>query len=225
MAYTYATARSGGRTPPHAPSRKRGTWKLAYADFLTALCAFFLVMWMINTPTNEREGVAEYFSGEARHSVYVSKARSNGDAVSSELKRAPGFEAFQKNIAITQTEDFVRLDLFDTSDQPLFSNGSAELNAIGTGLVQAAGKFIAQKGWHISIEGHTDSNIIHSGNYSNWDLSAERANVARRTLEVSGINSANFQAVTGLADTQPLLPAASHLPANRRISIVIHLMD
>jgi len=225
MATSYAAARSGGRMPPLAPSRKRGAWKLAYADFLTALCAFFLVMWMINTPQTEREGVAEFFSGQSKHEVYTSETPSEGTKVAAMLGASSELHAYKANIAITETAEFVRLDLFDTSDQPLFANGKAGFNETGHHLIEAAGEFVSNKGWQVSIEGHTDSNVIHTDGYSNWDLSAERANEARRGLEKAGVNSSNFRAVMGLADTQPLLAEASHLPANRRISIVIHLTE
>ena len=225
MATPYATARSGGRMPPHAPSRKRGAWKLAYADFLTALCAFFLVMWMINTPQTERMGVAEFFSGKERDVTYTSDLPPQSAKIASVLESSSTLQSFKMNTSITESEDFVRLDLFDTSDQPLFSNGAAGLNETGTHLLRAAGKVISDAGWTISVEGHTDSNIIQSADYSNWDLSAERANVGRRILEATGVQTTNFRAVTGLSDTRPLIPHASHLPANRRISIVIHLRD
>ena len=223
MADSYATARSGGRMPPHAPSRKMGAWKLAYADFLTALCAFFLVMWMINTPQSEREGVAEFFSGKSRDITYTSASADQADRVEAALNASEALKGFEQNTSITKTDDFVRIDLFDTSDRPLFANGKAGLNQQGTLLASAAGRVVADQNWQISVEGHTDSNIIHSEGYSNWDLSAERANEARRTLEAAGVTPQSFRAVTGLSDTRPLVPEASHLPANRRISIVIHL--
>ena len=223
MAFSYATARSGGRTPPHAPSRKLGAWKLAYADFLTALCAFFLVMWMINTPQAEREGVAEYFSGKSRDVTYTRAAAPQADQIAETLASSSALSGFAGNTAIVTGDDYVRLDLFDTSDLPLFASGDAGLNETGRALIRAAGGVLAQNGWSISVEGHTDSDIIARTNYSNWDLSTDRANEARRVLQTSGVTSENIRAVTGLSDTRPLLPAASHLPANRRISIVIHL--
>ena len=225
MAESYATARSGGRMPPYAPSRKMGAWKLAYADFLTALCAFFLVMWMINTPQSEREGVAEYFSGDAAQTIYEAKTADRADQITALLNAAPELQEFESNLAITPSTDFVRVDLFDTSDRPLFSNGEAVFNTIGESLVSAAGHVIAAHDWQVTVEGHTDSNLINLDGYSNWDLSSERANTARRTLESSGVDPTNFLAVTGFSDTRPLVPGASHLPANRRISIVVHLLD
>ena len=223
MANSYAAARSGGRMPPHAPSRKMGAWKLAYADFLTALCAFFLIMWMVNTPQTEREGVAEYFSGNSKRVTYNSKPTHQAHQITSVLNASSVIQTHSNNISINVSDEFVRLELFDTSDQPLFSNGDAGLNLTGESLVEAAGKVIADNNWQITIEGHTDSKRINLGDYSNWDLSSERANSARRSLEAAGVISENFRAVTGLSDTRPLLPDASHLPANRRISIVIHL--
>lgn len=225
MAQTYATARSGGRMPPHAPSRKMGAWKLAYADFLTALCAFFLVMWMINSPQTEREGVAEYFSGNPNHVTYSSQPAPKADQITTILNASADLQTYAENVAISQTADFVRLDLFDTSNRPLFANGAAELNKTGALLTKAAGTVIADQNWQITIEGHTDSNSINISGYSNWDLSSERANSARRALETAGVLPKNFRAVTGLSDTRPLLEHASHLPANRRISIVIHVLE
>ena len=225
MANSYATARSGGRMPPFAPSRKMGAWKLAYADFLTALCAFFLVMWMINTPQSDREGVAEYFSGNAQPVTYTSQPAHQADQVASYLAASPELQSHAGNISITPASRYVRLDLYDTSDQPLFASGRAGLNETGEALTMAAGRVIAAQNWQVTIEGHTDSNHIAAAGYSNWDLSAERANSARRMLESAGVASAQFRAVTGLSDTRPLFPDASYLPANRRISIVVHLLD
>ncbi len=202
-----------------------GAWKLAYADFLTALCAFFLVMWMINTPQSDRKGVAEYFSGNKTYVTYNSQPAHQADQIAALLGASALLQAHASNLNITPTDKFVRVDIFDTSDKPLFSNGHAKLNDTGELLVNAAGGVISEKNWEITIEGHTDSNQMNLDGYSNWDLSAERANEARRTLESSGVHSKQIRAVTGLSDTKPLFPDASYLPANRRISIVVHLLD
>jgi chemotaxis protein MotB len=117
----------------------------------------------------------------------------------------------------------VRLDLVDTAGRPLFESASGALTAEGAKLVAAAARTLAPLSNAVSIEGHTDAFSLAQAGYSNWDLSSDRANEARRLLEAGGVAGARFQAVTGLADTQPLAPGQPHLAQNRRISLKVHL--
>lgn len=225
MAYSYANRRSSSRTLG-APARKMGTWKLAYADFLTALMAFFLVMWMVSNDQESRAGVAEYFSGGERVVAEpVASTPSPAEVLAARLANEPMLDGYRQNIAITAAAETVRLDLYDTYDRPLFASGDGTLNATGTALATAAGRLIAENGWNISLEGHTDSLASTRPGYSNWELSADRAGAARRALSETGVQDQQLLAVSGLADTIPLKPDQPHLPANRRISIVIHVTD
>jgi len=224
MAYSYANRRSSSRTLG-APARKMGTWKLAYADFLTALMAFFLVMWMVSSDQASRAGVAEYFSGQAPEVQVAAAEPSPVALLADQLATEPMLAAYQQNITITADKANVRLDLYDTYDRPLFASGDGALNGTGEALAAAAGGLIAQNGWNVSLEGHTDRFASSIPGYSNWELSADRANAARRVLAESGVRDGQIRAVSGLADTVPLKPGEPHLPANRRISIVIHVTD
>ncbi len=212
---------------PKAPARKMGTWKLAYADFLTALMAFFLVMWLVTGLSQaEREGVAEYFSGETSG---ISMSALNTEAPALALQQRilsdPTLSASAASIAVTFTDREVRLELMDTAARPLFATGSGDLNETGTALVMAAGDVLASEDWPLRVEGHTDRFPSLIADYSNWELSADRANAARRALAAAGISDTRIRGVAGLADSAPLKPGQPHLPVNRRISIVILIAD
>lgn len=208
--------RFSGRRPV-LPQRRPGNWKLAYADFLTALCAFFLVMWMVHgVSSQDKKDLAEQFSSTTK-TVAETNHTSAGIFDTAEL------EAFLPSLRIQESRHQLRIDLIDLNEQALFDVGSMSPNARGRALLNAVGKTIAVLPFPVRVEGHTDSTPIIGGAYSNWDLSTGRANAARRALIDAGLNGGQISAVIGLADTQPLHPEAPDLPANRRISIVIEL--
>lgn len=212
---------------PKAPARKMGTWKLAYADFLTALMAFFLVMWLVTgLSDNEREGVAEYFSG-AEHTGANAQLDTLSPAflLQTRILADPSLVGSAASISVSHSKHEVRIELMDTADKPLFTTGSGELNMAGVALVTAAGELLTNEVWPLRIEGHTDRFPSTIPGYSNWELSSDRANAARRALMEAGISDTRIRSVTGLADTAPVKPGQPHLPVNRRISIVIDLAE
>lgn len=226
MAIAYSSRRTRGRRPA-ASARKMGTWKLAYADFLTALCAFFLIMWIIHgISAGEREDLAQQFGSEKTAESTITTV---GDAVSStlanNLRSDPALAAFGASVRITDAPDYVRIDLSDMAERPLFETGDGRLNPTGERLTQLAGAAIAMLDLPIMIEGHTDAHPSLTDGYSNWELSADRANSARRLLMEAGVDEARITGVAGLAHTQPLLQYAPEDAANRRISIVLVIGD
>lgn len=227
MAHAYTSRRTSGRKPV-APARKMGTWKLAYADFLTALCAFFLVMWIVHGVTAEDKAVlAQQFGGDVEASEILALAATDtyAQSLAEQLRADTGLLAFGTSVTVTAEADFIRIDLTDMATRPLFETGDGRLNDTGVSLTQAAGRAVALFDLPVVIEGHTDSNPSLTPGYSNWEISTDRANSARRILEQAGVSSARIRGVTGLASTRPLLPQSSSLPANRRISIVLILSD
>lgn len=218
---TYQTAFQRRRA---APTRKPGNWKLAYADFLTALCAFFLVMWIINgVSAAEKAELAEQFQDASQKAEAQSAAMTSSlaDEIAADLKALPAFNAYGVNMRISADGNTVRIELIDHAERPLFEVGEGRLNQNGDALVRIAGLAISYLPFPILIEGHTDSAPSLTPNYSNWELSADRANSARRILMDSGVNAGRIRAVSGLAATRPIQADNPHLPVNRRISIII----
>lgn len=226
MADTHSFASQAGRTLA-PPARKPGNWKLAYADFLTALCAFFLVMWIVHgVSAEERAELARQFGADAETQLSAIAPPSNNNReadLASAISRDERLTAFGASVTVTAEAGKVRIDLTDMAVRPLFETGEGRLNATGGQLVAGVGAVLSLFPGDLTIEGHTDSFPSLRQGYSNWELSADRANSARRILERSGIEPQRIQAVTGLADTKPIRIGAPDLPANRRISIVLHL--
>ncbi|MFN3314752.1 MAG: OmpA family protein [Hyphomonas sp.] len=220
MAYATTSRRQAGRRPA-TPARKTGTWKLAYADFLTALMAFFLLMWLVTgVSADDRADIASEFSGKARPAAAAASNETSDLLALIQLSDA--LRAAGDNIQLTQSPEGVRLDLIDTAGRPLFETGSGALNAEGRSLLAQLAGLLAPLPNAVSIEGHTDAFSMPAADFSNWDLSSSRANEARRLLAGSGLAEARIRAVTGYADTRPLNPGQPHLAANRRISLEVH---
>ena len=226
MASFDASVRPRGRMPL-APTRRQGAWKLAYADFLTALCAFFLVMWLIHGVSGQdKEDLARQFTPPG---ATVTQTKAAKTAPSSLMPVPPSLlqsgllSENSMNVSLQRERHALRLDLIDLDRAPLFEKGESQLNARGRNLIEMAAVAIAPTGYAVSIEGHTDSDPVRRKDYSNWELSADRANAARRLLVASGISQSRIRSVSGLADTRPLDSEAADLPQNRRLSIVIHL--
>ncbi len=226
MAVAYSSRRVRGRTPA-ASARKLGTWKLAYADFLTALCAFFLIMWIVHGITaGERQALAQQFGSKADSTeMAATDPIMQAKTVAHMLKIDPAFEAFGSSVTITAEPNLVRIDLSDMTERPLFAIGDGSLNESGERLTRLAGQAISILSFPVMIEGHTDSNPSLTDGYSNWELSADRANSARRLLIEAGVSEDRIKSVAGLADTQPLLQNAPEDGINRRISIVLVISD
>lgn len=221
MAVAYSSRRNKGRTPA-ASARKLGTWKLAYADFLTALCAFFLIMWIIHgVSKDERQTLAQQFGASAAATSFAEQAPSLSHTIADSLRTNPELAAFGSSVTITEDAHVIRIELSDMAERPLFETGDGALNDTGAQLTRIAGQAIAALPLFVTIEGHTDAHPSRTIGYSNWELSADRANSARRLLIEAGVSESRIQGVTGLAHTRPLLQNAPENAANRRISIVL----
>ncbi|MEM7460714.1 MAG: OmpA family protein [Pseudomonadota bacterium] len=221
MAVAYSSRRNKGRTPA-ASARKLGTWKLAYADFLTALCAFFLIMWIIHgVSKDERQTLAQQFGA----STATDQTSTPSQTIAETLRSNPDLAAFGSSVTITEDPHFIRIELSDMAERPLFETGNGSLNETGVQLTRIAGRAIAALPLSVTIEGHTDAHPSRTVGYSNWELSSDRANSARRLLIDAGVAEARILGVTGLAHTRPLLQNAPENAANRRISIVLVIHD
>lgn len=212
-----------GRSQRRGETRRPGQWKLAYADFLTALMAFFLLMWLSTEQSvSNRSALAAYFSGEP-----VSAADPAIPNAQAELMQAMmsdvALTGLSGHVEIVPTPTGLRIDLADAQGSPLFASGSSDLNDDGNRLVGLLGGHLALIPGSISVEGHSDAFPAGGHAGDNWSISAMRANAARKGLETAGVPSERFASVVGFADSRPALPNQPHAAANRRISILLEL--
>jgi chemotaxis protein MotB len=233
-----------------------GAWKVAYADFVTALMAFFLVMWIVGQSQQVRAGVAGYFRDpgvfDREHSTGILPGSTTGiaqdgpmpaakptpvpkeeeiDAASLEksaqrirdmLAQLPEFEKLKGQIEIKATPDGLRIELIDSKDGTFFDNASAVLKPATERILAIIGRELSTLGRPVVLEGHTDSRpYANTDGYTNWELSADRANAARRQMQRTGLERRLVRAVRGLADTQLAVPDDPLNPRNRRVSILV----
>jgi chemotaxis protein MotB len=252
-----------------------GAWKIAYADFVTAMMAFFLLLWLLgSTSKGDLKGIAEMF----RNPVKVSMAggSGSGDATTvlqgggTDLTRSAGqvsrsdpntlarqptpeemakalheadmlklnelkdkleslinvsttLQPYRDQIKFDITEEGLRIQIVDAQNRPMFDAGSAQMKDYSRVILRELALTLNDVGNKISISGHTDSTPFSGGlaGYSNWELSTDRANAARRELVAAGGDPSKVIRVVGLADSVPFTANDPAAPANRRISIVV----
>ncbi|MCX8597426.1 MULTISPECIES: flagellar motor protein MotB [unclassified Gilliamella] len=250
----------------HGGGHHGGSWKIAYADFMTAMMALFLVMWLIaKSSPQELQGIAEYFrtplilgqNGGKNISDSESPIPGGGDDVSKSLGEEQQsiineqpidpnvvernqlietarkiYEAFEldprlqklaANLIVELTEMGLRIQILATDDKPMFDVGSAVIHPNMQEILHALAPIINDLPNKMTLSGHTDERQYITGDrgYSNWELSADRANSSRRELIAAGLDSSKIIRIIGLADTVGLNNPNYSKDANRRISILI----
>ena len=248
-----------------------GAWKIAYADFVTAMMAFFLLMWLLSSkPEEEREVIARYFSQPLIEAIMgTSGAQGGADQTPSvlpaagldlsavdgqdlqgredaaereriERREAAGLESLMREIEeaidadallreirdqllFDLTSEGLRIQIVDEQNRPMFASGSAEILPYASELLRVMGAGLDATSHKISISGHTDAAQFASGpsGRGNWELSADRANAARRELVRGGMREEKLLRVVGVGAALPLLPESPDDPRNRRITIVV----
>jgi len=214
-----------------------GAWKVAYADFVTAMMALFIVLWLLNSSKQIQVAVGGYFKDPTGTSKKVGSnmqgagenfvlTRDNMPKLKDQLQQAmrqmTDFEKLKNHIEMTVTAEGLRIELSESASGTFFDSGSAKLNADGRGLLVMLAQELSQLPNKISIEGHTDSNpYAPSANYGNWELSADRANAARRVMQANGLRADQVIQVRGFADQRLRKSEAPLDPANRRISVIV----
>lgn len=219
-----------------------GAWKVAYADFVTAMMALFIVLWLLNTSKKIQDAVGGYFRdpqgtaklagkdivGSAPSSSIV--PTQNMEQLKTQLEKAiagvPNFDKLKSHIEMTITPEGLRIELIEGASGTFFQSGSPNLNTDGQDLLRALAGELGKLPNKISVEGHTDAKpYANGGNYGNWELSADRANAARRLIQANGVGADQVTQVRGYAAMQ-LRNAKDPLdPANRRISLIVHYLD
>ncbi len=252
-----------------------GAWKVAYADFVTAMMAFFMVMWLVGAlTTKQREAVSDYFKnpsplvgtspapapgmngpggasnsmiklggsmelprapgtefaqkppGEMTAEERRAQEKQRLEALMQELQEAIGksqaLEPFKDQLLLDITSEGLRIQIVDQQNRPMFDVGSAKLMPYTRQILRELSHFINQVPNHISISGHTDTSAYSTQiGYSNWELSADRANAARRALLEGGMAEEKVSRVVGLASSVLFDKDNPQNPINRRISIVV----
>ncbi len=214
-----------------------GAWKVAYADFVTAMMALFIVLWLLNSSKQVQEAVGGYFKDPSGTSKKVgSNMAGAGDnfmltrdnmpklkeQLQSAVRQMADFEKLKSHIQMTVTAEGLRIELSESASGTFFDSGSAKLNKDGSELLVTLAQELEKLPNKVSIEGHTDSKpYAPSANYGNWELSTDRANAARRIMQASGLRSDQVLQVRGFADQRLRKPDAPLDPSNRRISLIV----
>ncbi|MGF7188181.1 flagellar motor protein MotB [Robbsia andropogonis] len=262
----------------HHGGHHGGAWKIAYADFVTAMMAFFLLMWLLGSTTKgEKAGIADYFNtplrvaltggsysggatsilngggadmtksniGDVKHEDPVkSKAKPSSpldekkqQTKADDLRKLSALKQkieqlidqniklkpFKNQIRLDITSEGLRIQITDAQNRPMFASGSSVLAPYTKSILDEIGVALNDVENRVSVAGHTDSAPYSGGEkgYSNWELSSERANAARRELIAGGMNERKVIQVRGLADALPLDLKDPAAPMNRRISILV----
>ncbi|WP_246796437.1 flagellar motor protein MotB [Burkholderia perseverans] len=273
------------RVAPAKKGHHGGAWKLAYADFMTAMMAFFLLMWLLSAVTPvQLKGIADYFNTPLKAALFGNGDRSSHDSSivqggGSDITRSdagttrrtdgttmlanrlaqngrddehdtdpgsqdraeqarlhdlqiklmaaieanPVLRQFKQQIRIDSTLSGLRIEIVDTQKRPMFATASNMVEPYMRDILREIGKTLNDVPNRIVMQGHTDAVPYAGGEkgYSNWELSADRANASRRELISGGMDEAKVLRVTGLASTQNLNKADPLDPENRRISILV----
>jgi chemotaxis protein MotB len=256
-----------------------GAWKIAYADFVTAMMAFFLLMWLLGSTTEgDKKGIADFFqsplkvamlggsgSGDSssvvrgggkdltRETGQVKEGESNARkasytlrALKEEQRKAekarleqlktkveqvlaenPKLAALGGQIRLDMTKEGLRIQIVDEGNRPMFDSGSAVVKPYMRELLRELGSVLTEVPNRLTVEGHTDAQPFSAGDkgYSNWELSADRANASRRELVAGGLSEARMLRVQGLAASKLLDAKDPNGALNRRISIIVMNRD
>jgi chemotaxis protein MotB len=218
-----------------------GAWKVAYADFVTAMMALFIVLWLMNSSKQVQEAVGGYFKDPTGTSKKVGSdmqgsgesfmvTKENMNELKEQLQRAirqvPNFDKLKNHIDMTVTNEGLRIELLEADKGTFFDSGSAKINPDNEQIMISLARELGKLPNKISFEGHTDAKPFgKNSNYGNWELSSDRANAARRLMQENGIREDQVSQVRGFADQKLRKKDAPLDPANRRISLIVQYLE
>jgi chemotaxis protein MotB len=226
------------RKKAHHAAHHGGAWKVAYADFVTAMMALFIVLWLMASSEQIKKSIAAYFLDPKGHKHEVGSGGLTGSGKSmflsiedmrqlkAKLEQAfrslPAVPNLKDQITMTITGEGLRIELVEHSHGMFFESGNAQPSKLGLQAIGLLATQLSQLPNAIVLEGHTDSAAYGKGSsYTNWELSTDRANEARRIMQANGVKSDQIKQVRGYAD-QSLRNTSNPLdPANRRISVIV----
>jgi chemotaxis protein MotB len=215
-----------------------GAWKVAYADFVTAMMALFIVLWLLSSSEQVQKAVGGYFTdpkgtakdvgngmrGAGSESLTVKKDEMSKlkEKLALAIKDSPALQAIKEHVVFTMTSEGLRVEMLEGADSTFFESGSPVPTGPGKDLLGTLAEEIGKLPNTIAIEGHTDSKPFSGRpDYSNWELSADRANAARRWMVQRGLRDDQVKQMRGYADQTPREKYAPDDPSNRRITVII----
>ncbi|MBL8230965.1 MAG: OmpA family protein [Bryobacterales bacterium] len=214
-----------------------GAWKVAYADFVTAMMALFIVLWLLSSSEEVQKAVGGYFQDPTGSGKLMGSTMSGSgegltlketdmeqlkEKIEKAMNEQPEFKALGKNVQIFVTAEGLRIELLESDKGMFFQSGNALPSEVGANLVAMLAQQLGELPNHVFLEGHTDAKPFSSENgYSNWELSTDRANSARRIMMDNGLRSDQVTQVRGYADQRLKDPKDPNNPFNRRISVIV----
>jgi chemotaxis protein MotB len=221
-----------------------GAWKVAYADLVTAMMALFIVLWIVGQSSAVKVAISAYFkdpgvfesgrgggilsgsSGSAptptsNAVIEMEKLKAEAKKIEEAIASTPEFNKFKDKVQITVAKEGLRIELVENSSGLFFDVGSAAVKPETVQLLKLVAKEIGRLNNNIMIEGYTDARPYVKADYSNWELSSDRANTARRILESNGVRNNQISQVRGFADRNLKHPDQPLEAANRRVSILV----
>jgi chemotaxis protein MotB len=218
-----------------------GAWKVAYADFVTAMMALFIVLWLLNSTPQIQKAVGGYFNdprGQANKTgadklgagSNVSIDKSTVEKLKAQIQKAilqqKDLVKLSKQVEITVTGEGLRVELIEGKGGTFFESGSAKLSEGGTKLLEVLAEQLRGLPNPLTIEGHTDAQPYASDTgYTNWELSTDRANAARRVLQQYGLQDNRISQVRGYADQMLRVKSDPLDAANRRITLIVQWVE
>ena len=235
-----------GKTQPIIVIKKKvshgghhgGAWKVAYADFVTAMMSLFIVLWLMNSSEKVKKAIAGYFNdprgtgtmlgttmtgtGETVSAAAADTMQKLKEKLEQEIKARKDLEKLSRQIEITITPEGLRIELIEDKNGTFYQSGSARLSDSGQELLGLLAAELRTLPNSLLIEGHTDAApYSEDATYTNWELSADRANASRRLMQQDGVRKDQVTQVRGYADQLLRVKNNPYDPSNRRISILV----
>jgi chemotaxis protein MotB len=214
-----------------------GAWKVAYADFVTAMMALFIVLWLLNSSKQVQEAIGGYFKDPSGNSKKVGTNLAGSgqnfaltkenmtelkEQLQKSIRKVSDFDKLKNQIEMTVTAEGLRIELLEKDPGTFFDSGRPFPNEDGKQLLVALAQELGKLPNKVSIEGHTDSKPYDgTRNYGNWELSVDRANAARQIMQQNGLGPNQVAEVRGYADQSLRKPDQPFDPSNRRISVIV----
>jgi chemotaxis protein MotB len=218
-----------------------GAWKVAYADFVTAMMALFIVLWLMNSSKQIQEAVGGYFKDPTGTSKMVgTNQKGSGESMplrkedmaklkeelQKTIRQVADFEKLKNHIEMTVTAEGLRIELLESETGTFFESGSTLPTASAREILSLLATELGKLPNRVSIEGHTDSRPFSAGaNYTNWELSADRANACRRLMQQNGLRGDQVAEVRGFADQNLRNKADPADASNRRITMLVKYVE
>ena len=214
-----------------------GAWKVAYADFVTAMMALFIVLWLLSSSDAVKKAVAGYFRDPTGHSNQNGSGQSGAsenigigkddmgklkEKLEAAIRQTPAVAKLKDQVQMTVTGEGLRIELLESAVNTFFETGSARPTPSGEEMLQLLATELGKLPNRLSVEGHTDAKpYVSSNGYSNWELSTDRANSARKLVQQAGVRDNQVADVRGYADQRLRKPEDPTSASNRRVSIVV----